>query len=727
MNISNIFAQVQKHEIQLEDEKGQPSFIQFAETKVSSELNSVKSFLRKQYQINPSIDFKVKSEQQHSEIKYQKLQQYYKGIKVMFGEMVVSSKKDNLKSLNGRFVEITDLNTTPQLTEQAALDAVLNQIGAIKYAWQDPVFEGMLKNERQNQTASNFPKGEIVIIEKNMFEEQPTPVLAYRFDIYTLNPLGRNEYYVDANNGEVVFTNPIMVHVQGTADTRYSGTRTIETEQSGASFRLRDLTRGSGITTWNADNLNVGDNYNTSVHFTDNNNNWTSAEFNNANNDNVALDAHWGAEMTYDYFWQRHNRNSIDNAGYALNNYVHLTNGALPWNNAGWDGQRMLYGDGDGATFSPLTSLDVIAHEIGHGFCSRTAGLIYQKEQGAINESLSDIWGAMVEFFAASDKQTYLIGEDICISADALRSMSTPNQFNQPDTYGGTNWFDVNSADPGNDHWGAHTNSGVMNLWFHLLAEGGSGTNDNGVNYSITSIGKLKAANIVYRAETTYFISTTNYLQARVATIQAAKDLYGATSAEATQVGLAWTAVGVVPPLPTSHTIVGPTQLTPGYVATYALSPYYNANNYVWTIPSGCATNYCWAILSGQGTTSITLRAGSTGTQTITCRAYYGNNLVASQYITVNVQIPNTGGETTPCLPIAPIYGVIYPPNPCNGGGLIAETMYFESIVIYDIFGRIVKQGIDVEQINVDDLPNGMYIIHATLNNNEIITQKLLK
>ncbi len=184
-----------------------------------------------------------------------------------------------------------------------------------------------------------------------------------------------------------------------------------------------------------------------------------------------------------------------------------------------------------------------------------------------------------------------------------------------------------------------------MNRWFHLLAEGGSGNNDNGLAYNITSIGKVKAANIVYLAETAYFIATTDYLQARVATIQAAKDLYGNTSTEANRVAAAWTAVGVVPPAPTSHAITGPTQLTPGYVAAYALNPYYNANNYVWTIPSGCATGYCWAILSGQGTTNVTLRAGSTGTQTITCQAYYGNNLVGSQYITVNVQIPGSGGS----------------------------------------------------------------------------------
>ena len=604
-----IFAQVQKYEIQLADERGKASFIQFDQTKVKSDMNNIKSFLQKQYRFNSNMDFKVKNEERHSAIKYQKLQQYYKGIKVMYGEMVVSSKQDKLKSINGHFVDVDNLNVTPHLSEQAALEAVLNQIGATTYAWQDPIFEGMLKTELQDPAATNYPKAELVIIEKDLLGENPTPVLAYRFDIYALAPLSRNEYYIDANTCEMVFTNSIMKHAQGLADTRYSGPRTIETEQSGSSFRLRDLTRGSGITTWNADNLATT--LNAAVHFTDNNNNWTTAEFNNANKDNAALDAHWGAMMTYDYFLLRHSRNSIDNAGFALNNYVHaIVQG--DGNNAYWDGQRMVYGDGDGIKYSPLTSLDIVAHEIGHGFCEKTANLLDEKEPGAINESLSDIWGAIVEFFAVPEKQTYLMGEEICISEVAIRSMSNPKLFGDADTYGGINWFDVNGTNS-DDDWGVHTNSGVMNRWFYLLAEGGSGTNDNGDNYNITGIGKLKAANIVYRAESNYFTSTTGFLQARAGTIAAAQDLYGSSSTESLKVALAWYAVGVGYDPTASHYIVGPTQLTPGYVASYSLNPYYNATNYVWTIPTGCATGYCWAILSGQGTQQCKHKSGQHG------------------------------------------------------------------------------------------------------------------
>ena len=733
------FAQVQKQEIQLADPKGKPTFIRFDQTKIKSDMKNVKDFLRQQYHFNSNVDFRLKNEEHHSEIKYQKLQQYYKGVKVVYGEMVVSSKQDNLKSLNGHFVEINDLSITPQLSEQAALQAALDQIGARKYAWQDENFENMLKNEQQNSSASNYPVGELVVIEKDLLGEHPTPVLAYRFDIYTLDPLGRNEYYIAANTGEVVFVNPIMLHVQGTATTRYSGNRTIETQQNGSTFRLRDLTRGNGITTWNMNDglLNTS----TATHFTDSNNTWTAAEFNNANQDNAALDAHWGAEMTYDYFSQRHNRNSIDNAGFALNSYVHVAERKEdetigPMNNAFWDGQRMQYGDGDGIAFSPLTSIDVIAHEIGHGFCARTAGLINEREQGAINEGLSDIWGAMVEFFAAPEKQTYLMGEDICLSEDALRSMSNPNLFDQPDTYGGDFWFEVNNCTPttgteGNDLCGIHTNSGVMNRWFFLLAEGGSGTNDIGNDYSVIGIGKNQAAAIVYRAESVYFTSTTNFAEARAATIEAAEDLYGTYSSTPFRVALAWFAVGVGPHPSNSHYINGPTQLTPGYVATYYMNPYYNYSNpnYVWSIPTGCSNNYCWAILSGQGTNSISVRAGKTGLQTISCVIYSGGSVIGSQYISVNVQSPTSGGGGgTPCGTITPLYGVIYPPNPCNGGGLMAaEDVYFKRIIIYDMLGRIVKQATNADQLDTNYLPTGLYLMQATLSNQEVITQKILK
>ena len=131
----------------------------------------------------------------------------------------------------------------------------------------------------------------------------------------------------------------------------------------------------------------------------------------------------------------------------------------------------------------------------------------------------------------------------------------------------------------------------------------------------------------------------------------------------------------------------------------------------------------------GQGTNSISVRAGKTGLQTISCVIYSGGSVIGSQYISVNVQSPNSGGGGgTPCGTITPLYGVIYPPNPCNGGGLMAaEDVYFKRIIIYDMLGRIVKQATNADQLDTNYLPTGLYLMQATLSNQEVITQKILK
>jgi hypothetical protein len=237
------------------------------------------------------------------------------------------------------------------------------------------------------------------------------------------------------------------------------------------------------------------------------------------------------------------NRNSVDNAGFALNSYVHTNLVAFGYGdniNAFWDGTRMTYGDGGtsgGITYTPLTALDVCGHEITHGVTERTSNLTYSNQSGAMNEGFSDIFGTAIEFYAKGASANWLIGENI---GAAFRNMANPNQFSQPDTYLGTYWY-TGTADNG----GVHTNSGVLNFWFYLLTQGGSGTNDIGSVYSVTGIGIDKAAAIAYRTNTVYLVPSSNYASARTFAIQSATDLYGAGSAEVIATTNAWYAVGV--------------------------------------------------------------------------------------------------------------------------------------------------------------------------------------
>lgn len=476
---------------------------------------------------------------------HQKFQQYYNGVKVEYATYNVHGKNNNLLIMNGDAKDIKDINTIPMLSSADALQMARQFIGAEKYMWEDPQQELWAKKIAGNNEASFLPEGELVIVDNYLTsdrEKYRQPTLAYKLNVYAMEPLSRDYIYVDAQTGEIINRVPIIKHAAatGTADTRYSGSQQIETDSNAGSFRLREYTRGLGIETYN---MNTGTNYNNAVDFVDDDNNWTTAEWDNAAKDNAALDAHWGAQMTYDYFLTVHNRDGYDDSGAKIRSYVHFGSN---YENAFWNGSVMTYGDGN-TRFDALTSLDVAAHEIGHAVMSNTADMVYEKEPGAMNEGFSDIWGASVEYFAAPDKSTWLIGEDIDLQQAALRSMSDPKSQGQPDTYQGTNWVSVTGCSPSssNDYCGVHTNSGVLNYWFYLLSVGNSGTNDNGISYTITGITIDKAAKIAYRAESIYLGSNSVYNDGRDFTIQAAQDLYGVGSNEEIQTTNAWNAVGI--------------------------------------------------------------------------------------------------------------------------------------------------------------------------------------
>ncbi|MES2733214.1 MAG: M4 family metallopeptidase, partial [Bacteroidota bacterium] len=527
---------------------GAPSLIRFNTTKQVQASKPSTQLLEENLGMGAHDQLrKTTASTDRSGYSHQKYQQYYKGLKVEHGVYSVHTKNAAVQSISGEFYSIPDLSITPSLSEQYALQRALRFTGASKYMWEVASQEKGIQSLKQDPRATYFPKAELLICQK--FRHQSTGgqaemALAYKFDVYAQQPLSRDLIYVDAHSGEIIYKEPLIKHADGQAATRYSGTRTIQTKSQAGVFQLKDNSRGAAIETYN---MKTGTDYGAATNFTDANNTWTSAEFNNLAKDNAALDAHWGTMMTYDYFFTKHGRNSFDNQGSAIRSYVHFDD---KYENAFWDGSRMTYGDGD-SFFDALTSLDVVGHEIGHGVCQHTADLMYLNESGALNEGLSDIWGAMVEHFAAPEKSTWLIGEDIMKQGAALRSMSDPNSQEQPDTYLGDFWYEGNE-----DDGGVHTNSGVLNHWFYLLSVGKTGTNDNGDAYQVTSIGMDKAADIVYRTESVYLTASCQYIHAREFSIQAATDLYGASSNEVKQVINAWNAVGVYEAVPAPSTLV---------------------------------------------------------------------------------------------------------------------------------------------------------------------------
>jgi len=323
-------------------------------------------------------------------------------------------------------------------------------------------------------------------------------------------------------------------------------------------------------------------------------NNWTEAEHrkdsfsttssypvaNESHNDDVALDAHWGAEVVLDYWKNIHNRSSYDDKGTKVTNYVHYGDA---YDNAFWNGTAMTYGDGsyqggtnpDGS-FAPLASMDVCGHEIGHGICEFTANLVYQRESGAMNEGFSDIWAASVEDYVLTQIDSSLpydpwgVGEQIDErdgglqpgeeGSRALRWMDDPKAAGNPDSYGGTNWSEPECGTPtlANDQCGVHNNSGVLNKWYYLMVTGSGQTftpgfnkqsaddqvNDAGNTYSVEGLGFASASQITYLAET-MLSPNAKFAEMRAVSILAAQTLYGIDSNEEKQTTNAWHAVNI--------------------------------------------------------------------------------------------------------------------------------------------------------------------------------------
>jgi|GEM_PF-350939 len=490
--------------------------------------------LKKIMNLHPESDL-VKLEDRHDKKgrQHQVFRQTHKGIKVEYSRLSVVSSNGVIEALGGELYEVPQsIDAQPVITEASALESALKYIGAEKYKWENEQEEAF---QKKLFGKGYSPVGDLVFVKKTIGpHDNDEMALAYKFDIYAQAPLSRRYIYVDAHTGKVVHENAILTHVDGPADTRYSGRRNISTTFFGGNnlFALRDASRSAGIETYN---MRHSTEYSNVVDFTDTDNVWSSSEFNNANKDNAALDAHWGASMTYDYFKTLHGRDSYDNLGSKIYNFVHYD---TDYANAFWNGVSMNYGDGN-SSLQPFVSLDICAHEIGHGVCSNSANLVYSNESGALNESLSDIWAATIEHYAAPEKNFWEIGEE---TGSAFRSLSDPNAHNQPDTYLGHLWHPTGAT---SDFGGVHTNSGVMNHWYYLLVNGGNGENDFADGFIIVGIGFDKAADIVYRMETVYLTPNSGYAEARTAAVQAATDLFGSASVELGQVHAAWDAVGV--------------------------------------------------------------------------------------------------------------------------------------------------------------------------------------
>ncbi len=492
-------------------------FIKFSENAISFKGDkNAALFLKKSLKLKDNSELKLKRKKT-DKIGYThfKFDQYCNDIRVDGKAYNLHYKNNKLISGNGEYINSDIKYSSPSISYSNALKIATNEIGATKYSWDT------------NQKIEKSKLGELVYIEHNN-----KILLSYKFDIFSYEPMSRYYVYIDAISGEFIKKVSRIYHEDrtGTAETMYNGTRQITTDFSGGIYTLSESGRGGGIITYD---LNNGTDYASAVDFTDDDNFWNTT----ANHDNAAYDAHLGSEATYDYYLNVHSRNSFDDAGSAIISYVHYDAGYI---NAFWNGSFMTYGDGDGVNYFPFTCTDIIGHEITHGVTEHSANLVYAYESGALNESFSDIFGTCIDFYLNPGSANWILAEQISTTNSPLRSLEDPNSVGDPDTYQGNYWVTGSS-----DNGGVHTNSSVMNYWFYLLTNGGSGVNDNNDTYSVTGIGINKAAQIAYRNLTVYLTANSQFADARFYSIQSAIDLYGECSQEVISVTNAWYAVGV--------------------------------------------------------------------------------------------------------------------------------------------------------------------------------------
>jgi Zn-dependent metalloprotease len=573
-----------------------------------------------------------------------RVRQTVDGIPVWEGEAIVHLKQ------NGEFSAFTD-----NLKESVAVNTKANFSS-------DEAFEIVNRLYTGSAKVSEKPT-----IDLYVYRGEDRDHLAYRVMVPRID--GSNDTsipvdFVDAQTGDIIFSyNNLQT---GTGSSLYSGTVSINTSNVGATFYMEDLTRKMGTFNMNSTGNETTGGGGTQSRYTDADDNWNSTI------QRAGVDAHYGAAKTYDYYLNVHGRNGINGAGgpgvttAAANSSISLitsrvhfgTSGA--YNNAFWFNNRMSYGDGDGSNFSPLTTIDICGHEMTHGVTENESNLTYSGESGALNESWSDVFGAMVELYADGgvvSADTWKIGEEAYTpgtSGDALRYMDDPHLApnrgytanDDPDHYSERY---TGSADSG----GVHINSGISNKAFYLAAVGGT-HHLSGV--TVTGMGTTDAARIWYSANANYMTSGTNFSGARTATLNAATAIFGGASAQYNSTANAWCAVGV-------GSCVGgtPTPTPPGGCTTELLTNggfegsvapwvqsgtgafYVNPGNY----PHG-GTGYIYFGVnnsnSGQNYQTVTIPASCGGALTFWLNVTSSETTTTTQYDKLFVEVRNTSG-----------------------------------------------------------------------------------
>jgi len=381
-----------------------------------------------------------------------RFRQVYQGLPVLGGELNVGlDSENNVLSINGEVLPDLKLDTAPSMDAQAAQEIALAKV-AKDY--------GLLVDE----LISNPPE---LWIYNPVLLGGPGPrfnSLVWRMEVKPLELLPIRELVlVDARTGVVVLN-----------------FNQVDTARNRETYDANNTTTLPGTLRCNDANPTC------------------------SGGDTHEVAAHVYAGATYDFYMAEHGRDGIDNAGMIIKSSVHYD---TDFNNAFWDGSQMVYGDAFGF---PLAD-DVVAHELTHGVTQHESNLFYFYQSGAINESLSDVWGEFVDQVQATGNDVgdtrWVMGEDI-EGLPPIRNMQDPTLLGDPDSMLSPNYFcgqsDLFSGS--GDNGGVHTNSGVNNKAVFLMTDGG------GLNgYTVTGLGYAKVADLYYEVQTNLLTSAADY------------------------------------------------------------------------------------------------------------------------------------------------------------------------------------------------------------------------
>ncbi len=466
--------------------------------------------------------------------RHERLAQLHRGVPVFGGELTRQSDASGTLTVFGTLYEGIDVDVAPRLGPADA-EARLAARGGRPFG------------------SRGGPELVVLPLEGGGYR------LAYRVRAFFEESLDVRQSFLDAATGELLREyGDIQKQVAGTGTGVLGDQKKISVAPGGSGFTTSDRLRPPAISSYDFRfNLNrlilflnadgSPSNLTSSDLGTDDDNVWT---------DGALVDAHVYSGYVYDYFYKRHGRRGLDNANIAVHSITHALR-REDWRlyspdtiltffaNAFYLGEGvMYYGDGlppnvtlYGQRVNYLAgALDVVAHELTHGVTDYTSRLIYQGEPGALNEAFSDIMATGVEFYFQPDRADYLAAEDV-FTPGGIRSLQNPMAFGDPDHYS------IRYTGPA-DNGGVHINSGIANHAFYLAIEGGR----HRLGASVQGVGaanREQIERVFYRGFTSFLAPSAIFSQARAATIQAARELYGQGSPAETAVTQAWTAVGV--------------------------------------------------------------------------------------------------------------------------------------------------------------------------------------